>query len=79
MQDGTRIDAVSRLHGRPPTYIHAEVCDYNTWRGVVHHFSDRNLTEASDRLPALSGLAQRCGEVLKEDYFAGTYFRCMSW
>jgi hypothetical protein len=41
------------------------------WNKVIHNYTQCNLTEFSDRLPALSGIARLFGEKLQGDYLAG--------
>ncbi|PQE22509.1 hypothetical protein CJF31_00001415 [Rutstroemia sp. NJR-2017a BVV2] len=50
---------------------------YDSWLEVVHSYSCRKLTFATDRLPALSGLAQRVSEKTQDDYIAGIWRRDM--
>jgi hypothetical protein len=47
---------------------------YHAWQGIVSHYSNRELTNADDKLSALSGLARLISEALPtkpEDYLAG--------
>ena len=47
---------------------------YDRWRAICVQYSKRRLTKASDKLPALSGLAQRFNALLRNDkYLAGLW------
>ncbi|KAH7263763.1 heterokaryon incompatibility protein-domain-containing protein [Fusarium tricinctum] len=47
---------------------------YRTWRDViVPRYSSRKLTVASDKLPALSAVAQAFGDHLQDTYLAGIW------
>jgi hypothetical protein len=50
---------------------------YNFWLEVVETYSSRELSHATDRLPALSGMAQAFSLALseKDDYMAGLWRR----
>ncbi|KAF4993164.1 hypothetical protein FGRMN_6649 [Fusarium graminum] len=43
------------------------------WEKVVHHYTSRQLTNPSDKLPALSGLAQQYKQVRGGTYLAGLW------
>lgn len=43
------------------------------WDSVAEHYSATTLTFSSDRLPALSGIAQRQAEFTRDDYIAGMW------
>lgn len=43
------------------------------WESVVHHYTERKLTDPSDKLPALSGLAQLRKESRSGMYLAGLW------
>ncbi|KAF4334924.1 hypothetical protein FBEOM_11220 [Fusarium beomiforme] len=43
------------------------------WETVVHHYTSRQLTNAADKLPALSGLAQQRKQVRDGVYLAGLW------
>lgn len=47
---------------------------YDRWYGIVEEYSTRSLTKATDRLPALSGLAAEINKKLEDDqYIAGLW------
>ncbi|EPE34410.1 hypothetical protein GLAREA_10104 [Glarea lozoyensis ATCC 20868] len=46
---------------------------YQTWREMVQRYSARDLTIASDRFPALSGLASEMSYLLNDEYIAGLW------
>lgn len=58
---GTDLD----LEDREPSFIE--------WQKLVTQYSRRELTYATDRLPALSGAASRFHHVLKSEYIAGLW------
>jgi hypothetical protein len=43
------------------------------WDRIVEEFSQRILTYAEDRLPALAGIARHMSGILKDDYLAGIW------
>lgn len=45
--------------------------NYKTWRHVVKGYMRRNLSVASDRLPALAGVAQKFKDAWGDEYCAG--------
>ncbi|KAF5962278.1 hypothetical protein FBULB1_14341 [Fusarium bulbicola] len=57
-----------------------------TWSSIVGNYSDRNLTNSTDKFPGLSGFASLLGDVLKDEYMAGLWssemvqgLACWSW
>lgn len=63
---------ILRQQNQPPAYGVEEVLmDYYT---LIDNYSARNLTKASDKFPAFSGIAQRLQPVLG-DYLAGLWRR----
>lgn len=48
---------------------------YQIWSSLVSNYTKRNLTVASDRLPALSGIAQKFEVAWKDRYLAGIWER----
>ena len=48
---------------------------YRIWASLVQNYTKRNLTVASDRLPALSGIAQKFEVAWKDKYLAGIWER----
>ncbi|TVY17711.1 hypothetical protein LARI1_G004601 [Lachnellula arida] len=46
---------------------------YNTWHSIVADYSSRNLTLASDKLPAISGVAYKIWQLVSSDYLAGLW------
>lgn len=59
----------------------ATYLDY--WRGIVSQFSQRQLTNSADRLPALSGLADEVQRATGSEYVAGIWkdelITCLAW
>jgi hypothetical protein len=45
----------------------------NTWQKAVHEYGEKALTFATDRLPALSGVAARFQSLFKTQYCAGLW------
>jgi hypothetical protein len=43
------------------------------WRQIVDVYTRRSLTQPTDRLPAISGIAQRFANILHDDYYAGLW------
>ncbi|KAK4441926.1 heterokaryon incompatibility protein-domain-containing protein [Podospora aff. communis PSN243] len=66
----SRYMAMKRLLDSVPTSEYHEIVEL--WHGFVAQFSSLKLTKPLDRLPALSGLAQRAGPFLGE-YIAGMW------
>ena len=56
---------------------------YKVWRYLVESYTQRRLTVASDRLPALDGVAQKFRVAWSDEYFAGHWKRqfipSLSW
>lgn len=48
---------------------------YLLWHDIVDSYSSKHLTQATDRLVALSGVAKQAQAALKDDYLAGLW-RC---
>lgn len=46
---------------------------FDQWHLLLQKYSRRKLTYASDRLPAISGIAQAFGRATKSDYIAGLW------
>ena len=44
-----------------------------TWTQIVSDYSKRSLSVASDKLPALSGIAARCSQLFNQAYIAGLW------
>lgn len=45
----------------------------DSWYKTVNAFSDKQLTFASDRLPAVAGIAERHNKTIKDEYLAGVW------
>lgn len=60
-----------------------EVERYNIWTSIVANYTRRRLTVGADRLPALSGIAQKFSKAWSDEYFAGHWKRqfvaSLSW
>lgn len=56
---------------------------YRFWSRIVRTYNSCDLTVASDKLPALDGLAKAVGTVTKQTYYAGIWLedlaRCLYW
>lgn len=46
---------------------------YKRWYEVVHDYSSRNMTKATDKLPALSGVASLVADCTNDQYLAGLW------
>ncbi|CVL02562.1 uncharacterized protein FMAN_00066 [Fusarium mangiferae] len=44
-----------------------------TWSSILWTYGDRNLTEPTDKFPAISGMANLLGAMLKDEYVAGLW------
>lgn len=53
--------------------IHSTTNVYSTWYGLLHYYSRRIFTVASDRLAALAGFASRMQVMLEDEYCAGLW------
>jgi hypothetical protein len=60
---------------------HALTEDWNAtlalWQSLLWNYGPRNLTEPSDKLPAISGLARLLAERLDDEYMAGLWRKSM--
>jgi len=43
------------------------------WHNLVRVYTHRKLTEPTDRIPAITGIASRFGRILRDDYCAGLW------
>lgn len=61
----------------PPSRFSSLLCSddrpWKQWSEIVRMYSGANLTRSSDRLPALSGIAQRQHELTGDTYLAGLW------
>ncbi|KFY47029.1 hypothetical protein V494_00204 [Pseudogymnoascus sp. VKM F-4513 (FW-928)] len=48
---------------------------YSTWYSILEQYSRRNLTVASDKFPALSGVAAQFAQLTGDQYIAGLWER----
>ncbi|KAL7903855.1 heterokaryon incompatibility domain-containing protein [Trichoderma velutinum] len=48
---------------------------YSTWHSILNEYTTRQLTEESDRLPAISAIAQAFAAHFKTEYYAGLWGR----
>ncbi|PTB47615.1 hypothetical protein M431DRAFT_526026 [Trichoderma harzianum CBS 226.95] len=48
---------------------------YSTWHFILNKYTTRQLTEESDRLPAISAIAQAFAAHFKTEYYAGLWGR----
>jgi hypothetical protein len=62
-------------HGRV-TNIHT-LEGYSEWKRIVQQYSDTQLTNVTDKLVALSGLAKRMKVILNDDYVAGIWRKAL--
>ena len=57
--------------------IYRELAQPQLWRQIVLEYSSLDLTLEKDKLPVLSGLAQRAQELRKDRYLAGLWSRTL--
>lgn len=57
-----------------PAYSSNRIAD---WQACVDDFSDLDLTVATDKLMAFSGIAKRYGALLQDEYVAGLWKHAM--
>ncbi|KAI1392063.1 heterokaryon incompatibility protein-domain-containing protein [Hypoxylon trugodes] len=65
---GSEGNSADRLHQLPP-----HLDPFLAWQNRVSEYSQRNITFASDKLPALAGLATICHAITKSTYLAGLW------
>jgi hypothetical protein len=53
-------------------------CYYDTWWHIVSWYTGKELTVGTDRLPALSAIAQGYGQKLNDEYLAGLWKLCIT-
>ena len=46
------------------------------WKSLIEDYSGRQLTLATDKLPAIAGIASELGKYWKDDYLAGLWRKC---
>lgn len=49
---------------------------YEQWMGIVREFSKRSITHETDRLPAISGVAEVFSKETKDEYVCGVWKNC---
>jgi hypothetical protein len=47
----------------------------SNWETIVNEYTRRNLSVPTDRLLAISGIAQRLGDIIKDKYYCGIWNR----
>lgn len=52
---------------------------YKRWYEVVYDYSSRNMTKATDKLPALSGIANLVAKCTSDQYLAGLWRRDLAY
>ena len=57
--------------------IYGSLAQPRLWRRIVENYSDLSLSLEKDKLPALSGLAQKAQESRKDNYVAGLWSRTL--
>jgi hypothetical protein len=43
---------------------------YHQWNGVVEHYCERQLTNTTDKFPAIASIAKKVQQVVSDDYIA---------
>lgn len=79
-EDGSNLDGVSgmeayqiKLHDKMGTSSHYKHPLQTRWRRIVQDYTHRDITKGTDKLPAISGLAQKVQEDTKDKYLAGLW------
>jgi hypothetical protein len=72
-EDGLRLPFRYHTVHRRPDHTDTKANIRDEWRKMVDLYSDRRLTFASDKLPALSGVAKAFADLLGDEYLAGTW------
>ncbi|RYO96356.1 hypothetical protein DL765_011607 [Monosporascus sp. GIB2] len=79
LQEGFGAIESSKHNTNGPEFLEA----MNNWYRLVEVYSRRQLTFGTDKLPAISGLAERYGRVFGDQYCAGiwrsTFARALYW
>lgn len=65
------IDEVEAAAARDAHYAKRPL--YDSWYEAVSRYTSRDLTNKSDKLPAISGVAARFNDLLRDTYFAGLW------
>lgn len=79
-EDGTHLDRAAgmeatqiKLQDNMGTGNHLRHPLQGRWRRIVQDYTHRNLTQVTDKLPAISGLAQKVHTETKDQYAAGLW------
>lgn len=79
-EDGSHLDGASgmeayqlKLHDNMGTSSHLQNPLAGRWRRIVQDYTHRALTKGFDKLPAISGLAQKVHQETGEEYAAGLW------
>jgi hypothetical protein len=64
---------ISLIEGHPPIPGNSIGRWAGGWLGVNEDYTSRQLTKGEDKLPALSGLANRLAKITGDTYFAGLW------
>lgn len=51
---------------------------YDQWMSIIYDFSKRSITYETDRLPAISGIAEAFSKRTKDEYICGIWKNCPS-
>ncbi|KAI3329247.1 heterokaryon incompatibility protein-domain-containing protein [Xylariaceae sp. AK1471] len=74
--DGWRKEGESFMsHGDEKIWETVKDDPYHGWEYIVLKYSERKLTHATDRPLAISGMAERYGQLVGDEYFAGLWKR----
>ncbi|KAK9412951.1 putative RRM domain-containing protein [Seiridium unicorne] len=69
-----RQEDIHDLNYKPPPCPRA-YAGYDLWSRIVEYYTMTKLTYESDKLIAVSGLAQKMGQILDDEYLAGLWLR----
>ncbi|KAJ4291028.1 hypothetical protein N0V90_010225 [Kalmusia sp. IMI 367209] len=61
-----RTNSINQSHQKPQWML-------TEWKGIIEQFSQRDLTDITDKLPAISGLAQVINKSCGDKYLAGLW------
>ncbi|KAI8400261.1 hypothetical protein FOFC_19090, partial [Fusarium oxysporum] len=70
---GSKLNHQREFGGTPLSQISRHGGAFNFWHKVIENYSKRNLTQAGDKLPAISAIAAIVQKKIGSDYVAGLW------
>ncbi|KAF5587294.1 hypothetical protein FPANT_6974 [Fusarium pseudoanthophilum] len=70
---GSKLNHQREFGGTPLSQISRHSEAFNFWHKVIENYSKRNLTQAGDKLPAISAIAAIVQKKIGSDYVAGLW------